>query len=424
MVTEEKKDNTTFSCTLEMIPVDKLEINPDNPYRAENVQIGVNDLIESFQIVGLLTPLTVKGPNEQGTYYVLAGNRRITAIKQMGMRFWDTMRADKDNKCVPCYVCDNNSMNADEEFLSMEHVNIIVRDQKTINIHRTSVVQRLINMEQSGDLKSRELSKKASEILHLSDRWARVFIQVGKRAEDRIKSFYNDRCITLKQAGKISEQSPETQLVIADKIQALIDEYPEKGKQYSDSLEKLLSEYLVEKNDKPEGRIEHLAAHEIADYEGAQGNGGSGNGAINENPSYSYDDKDEEESFSHSEEGPMGVLDKDFVPSGIEDDSSSLDDDFYAGPGIEFQDIFDVADDGSDIPEKFDDFLDDHPMDAKAPRRSESEPKQKEYDVILRDQKAKQVIAWCNQILNCNNPTDAELSAIDACKKVSVKYSV
>lgn len=91
---------------------------------------------------------------------------------------------------------------------------------------------------------------------------------------------------------------------------------------------------------------------------------------------------------------------------------------------MEFQDIFDVTDKIPDIPEKFDDFLDDHPVEVKGTRKSETEPKQKEYDIILRDQKAKQVIAWCNQILNCVNPTDAELSAIDACKKVSVKYSV
>lgn len=423
MVTEEKKDNTTFSCTLEMIPVDKLEINPENPYRAENMQIGVNDLIESFQIVGLLTPLTVKGPNEQGTYYVLAGNRRITAIKQMGDAFWDTRRADKDNKCVPCYVCDNNSMNADEEFLSMEHVNIIVRDQQTINIHRTSVVQRLIKMEQSGDLKSRELSKKASEILHLSDRWARVFIQVGKRAEDRIKSFYNDRWITLKQAGKISEQSPETQLVIADKIQALIEAYPEKGKKYSDSLEDILSEYLVEKNDKPEGRIEHLAAHEITDYKASQDDDSNGAKTLIKDPD-DYEGKDNEGLFSNPDEESMGVLDNDYISGGGYGYEQSLDEDFYAGSGMEFQDIFDVTDKIPDIPEKFDDFLDDHPVEVKGTRKSETEPKQKEYDIILRDQKAKQVIAWCNQILNCVNPTDAELSAIDACKKVSVKYSV
>ena len=278
-------------------------------------------------------------------------------------------------------------------------------------------------MEQSGDLKSRELSKKASEILHLSDRWARVFIQVGKRAEDRIKSFYNDRWITLKQAGTISEQSPETQLVIADKIQALIEAYPEKGKKYSDSLEDILSEYLVEKNDKPEGRIEHLAAHEITDYKASQDDDSNGAKTLIKDPD-DYEGKDNEGLFSNPDEESMGVLDNDYISGGGYGYEQSLDEDFYAGSGMEFQDIFDVTDKIPDIPEKFDDFLDDHPVEVKGTRKSETEPKQKEYDIILRDQKAKQVIAWCNQILNCVNPTDAELSAIDACKKVSVKYSV
>lgn len=67
--------------TLQVLKVEQIHINPDRDYRGEDVDL--RDLLASIPAVGLLHPLLVQ-PERDGKYELLAGHRRLRALRKLG----------------------------------------------------------------------------------------------------------------------------------------------------------------------------------------------------------------------------------------------------------------------------------------------------------------------------------------------------
>lgn len=78
------------------IPISQIEPNPEQP----RVEIGdLTDLSSSIKEKGVLEPLLVK-PNNDGTWMIIAGERRWRAATQAGLREVPCIELDIDEKSV------------------------------------------------------------------------------------------------------------------------------------------------------------------------------------------------------------------------------------------------------------------------------------------------------------------------------------
>lgn len=78
------------------IPITQIEPNPEQP----RVEIGdLTDLTASIREKGVLEPLLVK-PNNDGTWMIIAGERRWRAATQAGLREVPCIELDLDEKSV------------------------------------------------------------------------------------------------------------------------------------------------------------------------------------------------------------------------------------------------------------------------------------------------------------------------------------
>ena len=81
---------------IQEIEVSKLKIHPKNVRQEYR---DIDELAESLKTKGVLQNLTVvKNPDEVGTYYVVIGNRRLTAARKAGLSTLPCQISDMDEK--------------------------------------------------------------------------------------------------------------------------------------------------------------------------------------------------------------------------------------------------------------------------------------------------------------------------------------
>ncbi len=91
--------------SIENIPLNRLQVSPINVRKTPTQSIA--DLIASIRSVGLLNPLTVN-PGDDGIYYVVAGSRRLAALKEVF----------EPDQAVPCTVLDASETDVFEASLA------------------------------------------------------------------------------------------------------------------------------------------------------------------------------------------------------------------------------------------------------------------------------------------------------------------
>lgn len=109
------------------IQLDKLYPSPLNTYSTTDVE----DLVESIRLNGLMQPLYVEGPHEDGCYEVLGGSRRLKAIQTINK----DIEEDTQYTEVPCIVTpivDDVSMKK----IIIETLNLSAREMDTTERYR------------------------------------------------------------------------------------------------------------------------------------------------------------------------------------------------------------------------------------------------------------------------------------------------
>lgn len=81
---------TSGSGSINEVPVDRIQANPDQP-RHEFDETALDELAESIRQLGIVQPITLR-KMENGTYQIIAGERRWRASKKAGL------------KTVPAYI--------------------------------------------------------------------------------------------------------------------------------------------------------------------------------------------------------------------------------------------------------------------------------------------------------------------------------
>jgi ParB family chromosome partitioning protein len=73
----------SFPYTYTEIPVDSIEVGTEQ-VRHRVDEEGINELATNIAKIGLLNPVTVYGPNSDKKYTLIAGQRRLMAVKKLG----------------------------------------------------------------------------------------------------------------------------------------------------------------------------------------------------------------------------------------------------------------------------------------------------------------------------------------------------
>lgn len=93
-VEELTRSNRTIG---KILPIDKIEPNPDQP----RVEIGdLTELTNSIKEKGVLEPLLVKPIKENGTWMIIAGERRWRSANLAGLKEVPCIELDIDDKAV------------------------------------------------------------------------------------------------------------------------------------------------------------------------------------------------------------------------------------------------------------------------------------------------------------------------------------
>ena len=156
---------------LKMIPINELKRCEFNDFELEDI----DDLKNSILSMGLLTPLSVIGPNNDGIYTILSGERRYTAINQIRSNNSEIFEE------IPCIILENDNLPEPVQKLIIEISNVETRNFNK-SMHYFKIVQLLRECNDadktSKPLTKYGLAKKMAERLKKSDRYCRLIIQV------------------------------------------------------------------------------------------------------------------------------------------------------------------------------------------------------------------------------------------------------
>ena len=222
---------------IQEIELGKLEIHPKNVRKTYR---GIDELAESIKAKGILQNLTVvPDPDEEGTYFVVIGNRRLTAARKAGI------------KTAPCFVTEMSEKDQASAMLmeNMQRDDLTIYEQAqgfqmVLDLGETeegiaektgfskTTIRRRLNIAKLDQEALQEKEAEGEFQLSLSDLYELEKIKSVEKRNEILKGARNSREITSNVQRIISE---EKQKDVEKKILSLlkkagIEEAPEKAK--------------------------------------------------------------------------------------------------------------------------------------------------------------------------------------------------
>lgn len=240
---EEIKEVLDSPGKLMEIDIDMLEPSPYNTYEVGDT----SDLEGTISMVGVISPLTVVGPDENGKYQILAGERRYTAIKNVNA-------SGKANiQKVKCLVKGTSNLSVRVQKLIIEFSNLETREFDK-NQHRFNIIRILKEMADAGEIKEREIVNRAGQYMKISKRYRTMYLQIFNNGDEELMKLMDKdpegkrSKVTVVDAARISSMKKEERDDIIEDIKD--------GKKPKDVIkEKTLSGKKEETNTNIEGTV-------------------------------------------------------------------------------------------------------------------------------------------------------------------------
>lgn len=182
------------------INISRLRPSPLNTFELGNI----DDLKGNILSFGLLTPPSVVGPHEDGTYEILGGERRYHALTEIHSEHPDLFNE------IPCYICGTADMSQLEKQLIIESSNLETREFDK-NEHRFHILSILKQLQDQGELGHQELVQEAKRYMKCSDRYRRMYMKVFNNDNKELNQLISDKKITIQLASRIAGLDEEKQ---------------------------------------------------------------------------------------------------------------------------------------------------------------------------------------------------------------------
>ena len=187
----------------------QIQTNPENSW--ENGDL--TDLIASIRSFGIIEPLAIMGPMEDGNYQLLSGERRYKSILKIE-------EEDGVQISIPCYLKSDGTLSKEMQRIYINSANLESRepDMRTKNAHRAAIMEDLLRIQESEHFSDRSIAAKASELFKCTPTYARFWKLVFTNGTDKLKDLLKDNGVSAKNASKISILTPEQQEAVVDRI--------------------------------------------------------------------------------------------------------------------------------------------------------------------------------------------------------------
>lgn len=164
------------------IDISLLKPSKDNTFDTEDI----SDLVDSIRTLGVLEPLTVIGPDPDGKYEILCGERRYKSSLEINK---DTDGALSE---LPCYVVGSYDMPSVLKKLIIEESNLQSREEYNREAHRFEVIRLYKKLADEGTIKQKEIISLLQKRLKISKRYSVMYMTVFREGipelEEAIKS--------------------------------------------------------------------------------------------------------------------------------------------------------------------------------------------------------------------------------------------
>ena len=207
-------EETLESGKVSKIAIELLEPSPYNEFKADEYE----DLKGSILSCGLITPLTVIGPSDEGKYQIVSGERRYRALSDINKEkpgSFDT---------VPVYIIGDIHTDPLLQKLIIESSNLETRDysQADINDHRMTVIQILEEMKESGEAKFDNITEELGKYLKASRRYCNMYLKIFHEGTPELQNAFRGKDDEIKNpvktvhAAEIAGFDKETQNKVVD----------------------------------------------------------------------------------------------------------------------------------------------------------------------------------------------------------------
>lgn len=339
------------------IEKEKLTPNPLNHF-----PIGdLTDLKNTIEQFGILSPISVIGPYDDGSYRIISGHRRYTS-------WCELCEEGRVNGKVPYYIVGDKDMPEREQYIRILISNIEAREENTSNIYKAELLEVIKQMAEEGEIREKAISGKMAEYMKTSTRYARYWTRVFGSDNEELKELVKDNKLSIKNADKIISMDEEEQ---AEAIRAV----------------------------KNGVKIPSALLHSTAGRE-------KDNATEPLNPTVALSDNEDENSKNEKTvPATFGDLIKggNFTKEDLDQIDFSLDD------MIHDPDINLTSDTTGRVGELFSDDSCDMPRSSNARDREAAEMIQT-------------VISWCSYIKTVTDPTSEEWNAINQCIEVAERF--
>lgn len=199
---------------LEVKPTTQLNLSMIKANPLNNFEmIDMDDLKKSIYSYGLITPLTVFGPFDDGKYMLLAGERRWRCCRKLQ----EEGKLPKNYE-VPVMIYAPENLNETIQKIVIRVSNIENRDDTRKIETMAEVMELLGELVSNGEMEEREMAKKASELFKVSDRWGRYWRRVFMSDDEELKTMVKDRTVNIHEASDILSLNEEKRNQVKEEI--------------------------------------------------------------------------------------------------------------------------------------------------------------------------------------------------------------
>lgn len=194
------------------VAISRLKPSPLNTFDVNDL----DDLITSITTFGVLTPLTICGPDDAGVYEILAGERRYKSVLKINEKMPGFLSE------VPCYIVGSNDMPQIIKQLIIEESNLEAREDYNRDTHRFQLLKLYKQLADDGTIEEKEIINRLRESLKLSKRYSGMYMTIFRdgipelmesvESEKKVKESDEDNVhIPVSIASRIAKLSPEDQ---------------------------------------------------------------------------------------------------------------------------------------------------------------------------------------------------------------------
>ena len=353
----------------------QIVLNPLNTW--ENGDM--DGMVASIRSFGILEPLTVMGPFEDGNYMLLAGERRLKSI-------WRIEQEDGVKIPTPCYLKGDSGLSKELQKIYIDSANPESREPDiwTKNEHRESIMENLLIMQSNGEFTESKIATKASELFKCTPTYARFWKLVFQNGTESLKELLKENEISAKNAAKISCLDPEQQEEAIERIRE-VNSLTNRSGDLQQGVKAKDVPTVKDIIESVKGTEERKTEDEVNGIQQLEEAVAEGKPAV------------EEKAEKKTAKKPT-LSEKDLEMLDI--DAADIDiDSMLREEGYDYHDDY-YGYTASVFPQKRKDVIDEDASDSMAAT----------------------VIEWCREIVKKENLTDVELDAVEACKEVAEAF--